>query len=395
MKIKLISPRWEKLPFQTPFNLAPLGLTTVAALFPSDWEVSLVDENVQDLSLDDTPDLVGISLLLTAQAVRGYEIADAYRSRGIPVMLGGIHAGLCPDEAAEHADAVVACEVECVWEDLAADIRAGTLKKIYRPGSFPDLGGIPPARRDLLAREKYAVRGIQMFDLVQATRGCTYSCYPCCVPKLRGTDHRVRPVGEVVDEIRAIPNDKVFIVDNCLMQNVPYQHELFRALKELKISFVAHPISDDEETLKLAREAGAWYIYQAIDRISDTIRERIQRFHDFDIAVEGTILLGRDSHDRDFFKRMVDFLFEMDVEIAEFTVLTPFPNLGLFRKLEREGRILHTDWSRYNTANAVFRPKQMSPEELEEGYRWSWETFYRENSQQARMASLYIRRQTA
>ncbi|MHC4777038.1 MAG: B12-binding domain-containing radical SAM protein, partial [Planctomycetota bacterium] len=251
-------------------------------------------------------------------------------------------------------------------------------------------GKIPPARRDILNKPKYEFRGVKMFDLVQATRGCEYNCYPCCVPKLRGTANRTRPVAEVIEELRGIDNDRIFFIDNCLRQNESYQREFFTALKDLNLAWVAHPISEEEEILKLAKESGAWYIYQAIDRINDTIRDRIVRFHDHGIGVEGTILLGRDSHDKDFFKRMVDFLLEMKVELAEFTILTPFPNLGLFKKLETEGRILHTDWSKYNTAKAVYKPALMSPEELEEGYRWSWETFYNEDTQMARMAQLHI-----
>jgi radical SAM superfamily enzyme YgiQ (UPF0313 family) len=391
MKVKLIFPRWEKLPFQTPFHLAPLGLPTLAGHFPPEWDVELVDENVDPLDLDDTPDWVGVSLLLTAQARRGYEIADAYRARGVPVVLGGIHTALMPELAEEHADAVVDGEVEGVWEELRADLERGTLKKRYTPEAYPSLENVPGARRDLLNRARYEVRGVKMFDLVQATRGCTYNCYPCCVPKLRGTAHRVRPVAEVIDEVGRIDNDRVFFVDNCLRQNDTYQREFFTALKDLNLAWVAHPISEEDDILRLAREAGAWYIYQAIDRISDTIRDRIRRFHDHGIGVEGTILLGRDSHDRDFFKRMVDFLLELEVELVEFTILTPFPNLGLFRQLERDGRILHRDWDKYNTANAVFQPALMSPEELEEGYRWSWETFYREEPQRARMARMHLR----
>lgn len=391
MKIKLISPKWEKLPFQTPFNLAPLGLTTLAGLFPEEWEVTLQDENVEELDLSDSPDLVCVSTLLTAQAPRGYLIADAYRSRGVKVLIGGIHASLMPEEAKEHADAVIACEAEKVWNRLEKDIVAGTLKGIYRARSFPGLHAVRHARRDLLKRNLYEFKGIQMFDLVEATRGCTYACYPCCVPKLRGTNQRFRPVSDVIEEIRSIPNDKIFIVDNCLRQSREHQIEFFTALKDLHKVWVAHPISDDDDILKLAKESGAWYIYQAIDRISDTIRDRIRKFHDFGIGVEGTILLGRDNHDTSFFKRMVDFLLEMEVEIAEFTILTPFPNVGLFKRLQKSGRIIHTDWAKYNTANAVFRPKLMTPEQLEEGYRWSWETFYGENPQKARMAALHIR----
>lgn len=391
MKVKLVFPRWEKLPYQTPFCLAPLGLTTFAAHLPEDWDLTLTDENVEPLDLDDSPDLVCVSMLLTAQATRGYEIGDAYRSRGIPVLMGGVHAGLLPEEAGLHADAVVACEVEAVADELVRDIQEGTLRPRYDAEAYPSLDAVPPARRDLLRSEHYQVKGIKMFDLVQATRGCIYGCYPCCVAKLRGKEHRVRPVGQVVEEIAALDNDRIFLVDNCLKQNKPYQRELFAALEPLRLTWVAHPISDDDDILALARKAGAWYIYQAIDRVHDTIRERVKRFHDAGLGVEGTILLGRDNHDRDFFRRMMDFLFEIEVEIAEFTVLTPFPSLPLYRSLQKQGRILHNDWSRYNTANAVFQPKLLSPEELEEGYAWSWETFYKEHSQEARMASLHLR----
>lgn len=391
MRLTLVSPSWRKLQHQTPFQLPPLGVATVAALCPGDIEIHIVDDNVQTVDFDEPTDLIGISVMLAAQSFRAYEIADGFRARGVPVVLGGLHCSLMPDEAGDHADAVVVGEAEGVLDQVLADARAGALKPRYEAPWCPDLTGQPPARRDLYDRSCYTYRGVTLADLLQASRGCRYNCYPCCVPTLRGQAFRPRPVAEVVSEIQALDNDKFFLVDNTPFQAPEYYRELLQAIIPLGKSWISHPISDDDETLRLAAESGCWYIYQAIDHPSKVIRERVRRYHDHGIGVEGTILLGLDKHGPDIFERLVEFLLDIELDIAEFTVMTPFPGSPLFEQMEREGRVLSRDWARYDAQEVVFQPKQMTPDQLQRGFHRCWDAFHAEANQPVRMAKL-IRR---
>jgi len=158
----------------------------------------------------------------------------------------------------------------------------------------------------------------------------------------------------------------------------------------LKKKWISHPIKDDPEILDLAAEAGCWYVYQAIFDTSDTIRNRVKRLQERGIGVEGTILLGLDEHDEDGIKRLVDFLLEIELDLAEFTVLTPFPHTRARNDLEQSGRILHNDWKRYTAGEVVYQPALMSPEKLEELHQYAWDTFYGNAGKELKMAKLYL-----
>jgi len=164
--------------------------------------------------------------------------------------------------------------------------------------------------------------------------------------------------------------------------------DLFKALAPLKRSLISHPIEDDDEVLQAAADAGVWWVYQAIFDTSDHIRNRVKRLKDHGIAVEGTILLGLDDHSEDQIKQLIDFLLEIELDLAEFTVLTPFPHSQTYAKLEAEGRILHKNWRHYTADEVVFKPAQMTPVRLLELYHYAWETFYKEEPQQLKMARL-------
>ena len=163
----------------------------------------------------------------------------------------------------------------------------------------------------------------------------------------------------------------------------------FTALKPLKKKWVSHPILDDEEIIKMAADAGCWYVYQAIFDTSDVIRNRIQRLKDHGISVEGTILLGTDNQDEDYIKRLVDFLIEIELDMAEFTILTPFPHSPIREEFEKEGRILSNNWLHYTADKVVFQPKHMTPEKLQELFYYAWDTFYGEGGYQLKMGELF------
>ena len=392
MKIQLIFAAWPKLEKQTEFHLPPHGAVVFAAALPPDVEVAFIDENVQELKFDTDADLICMSVLLTCQLPRAFEIADQYRAMGKPVMFGGISTMLHSEEVMEHADCVFLGEAEGRMEQVLSDFRNGRLQKVYNyMNNFPDINSVGTARRDILDRKCYNYRGIQMLDLVHASRGCKYNCFPCCNGFLGGRKFRPRPVKKVIEEMEAIPNNRLFVVDNSLAHDKEWLIELFTAMKPLKKKWVSHPLLDDEEVVKLAAEAGCWYVYQAVIDSSKTIRNRIKRLHDHGIGVEGTILLGTDDHDEAYIRNLVEFLVEQKLDMAEFTILTPFPQSPIRKKFEEQGRIFSNRWEDYTCGKAVFQPKQMTPEKLEELYNWAWDTFYEDGGYQTKMGELFFK----
>ncbi len=392
MKIKLIYPVWPKLDRQTDFRLPPHGPVCFAATVPEDVELVFTDEHVEPIDFDEKADLVAISCMLTCQIQRGWEIADIFRARGIPVIFGGIGTMLHAEETMAHADSVFLGEAEGRFGQVLADLKNGTLKKVYNFREvLPDMGLIGPARRDILKRELYNYRGVQMVDLVHASRGCRFNCFPCCTAFLGGTVFRPRPIGDVVAEVASIGNNRLFFVDNSMCQDDHWEKELFRALIPLRKKWVCHPIKDDDEILDLAAQAGCWYVYQAIVDTSDHIRNRVRRLQERGIGVEGTIILGTDDQDEDYIKRLVDFLLEINLDLAEFTILTPFPHTPIRESMVGEGRILTNDWRRYTGGEVVFQPARMTPSRLQELYHYAWDRFYGDSSQNLKMAKLFMK----
>jgi radical SAM superfamily enzyme YgiQ (UPF0313 family) len=389
MKLKLIYPKWQKLPGQTVFNLPPHGPVVFAAALPPEVAVSFTDENVEELDWNEDCDLVAISMMLSTQARRGWAIADEFRLRGKQVIFGGIATMLHAEETMEHADSVFLGEAETRMEQVIADWRGGRLQKVYNFMPLPPpIETVGPARRDLYRRELYNHKGVQMVDLFHASRGCRFSCYPCAVSYLGGRSFRPRPLDRVIEELAAIDNNRLFIVDNSLAQDKEWEKELFREMIPLKKKWISHTIEDDPEVLDLAARAGAWYVYQAVYDTSDYIKERIRRYHDHGIGVEGTILLGLDNQTEDDIKRLIDFLLEIRLDLAEFTVMTPFPHTKAWDDLARQGRIFDRDWNHYNAGQVVFKPKHMSAERLQELYDYAWKSFYQDETQEEKMFHL-------
>lgn len=392
MKFLLIYPKWRKLSGQTEFHLPPHGPVVFAATIPEYVQVTFVDENVQTVDFEADVDFVGISMMLTSQVKRGWEIADRFRARGIKVMFGGISTQLHAEETQLHADAVFLGEAEGRSAQVFEDFKNNRLQKVYNYlRDFPPIDSVGTARRSILDRQLYNYKGVQMVDLVHASRGCRFNCYPCAVSYLGGRQFRPRPYDKVIAEMASLDNDRMFVVDNSLAQNKDWELGLFKEMIPLKKKWCCHPIEDDDQVLDLAAQAGAWYVYQAVFDTSDFIRDRIKRYHDHGIGVEGTILLGLDEHDEDYIKRLVDFLLEVGLDLAEFTVLTPFPHTKTYDDLLKEGRIFDRDWNNYTADTVVFQPKQMSPQKLQELYAYAWDTFYKDETQSQKMYKLFQR----
>lgn len=392
MKFKLIYPKWEKLEGQTTFNLPPHGPVVMAAALPSYVDVSFTDENVQTVDFDEECDFVGISMMLSTQVNRGWQIAEEFRARGKKVIFGGISTMLHAKETMEHADSVFLGEVEGYIDQVFEDFRNNKLQKVYNyMNKLPDINLVGTARRDILERNLYNHKGVQMVDLFHASRGCRFSCYPCAVAYLGSRKFRPRPIEKSIAELEAIDNNRIFIVDNSLAQDTKWEMDLFREMIPLKKKFISHTIEDDPKVLDLAAQAGAWYVYQAVFDTSDYIKERIKRYHDYGIGVEGTILLGLDNQTEDDMKRLIDFLLEIDLDLAEFTVLAPFPHTKAYNDLMKEGRIFDHNWDHYNAGRVVYQPKHVTPERLYELYQYAWDSFYKDETQEQKMANLFTK----
>jgi radical SAM superfamily enzyme YgiQ (UPF0313 family) len=367
--------------------LPPLGLATVAALTPPDVEVSLTDENVADIDFQNETDLVGITTL-TITAQRAYEIADTFRAKGVTVVLGGVHASFLPEEASQHADAVVVGEAEGVWPGVIEDFKANKLKKLYQQCERPGLADLPLPRRDLFAKGAYWVK-----HTISTTRGCPYSCAFCTVTSFFGHTYRCRPLEEVLKEVETFKGGKLVVfVDDNIVGNPKFAKELFRALIPYKIKWVGQAsvtVARDDELLKLAAASGCISLFIGFESISpanlaaigkkintvDDYPEVIRQIHSHGIAIHGFFVFGFDADDKDVFARTVSFARKARLESAQFDFLTPYPGTAFCEYLDKAGRIATKDWSRYGNG-PVYEPKLMSSEALQEGHDRAWKEFY-------------------
>ncbi|MDI9390717.1 MAG: radical SAM protein [Synergistota bacterium] len=394
MRILLISPGkdvYYAKRLGRAFKLPPLGLSTIAALVKPGIEVSILDEHVEPLNYDDTADLVGISVM-TAVAPRAYEIAERFMARGAKVVLGGPHPSALPEEAIQHCDAVVIGEAEGSWQRLIDDFERGHLEKFYFNENRPDLANLPEPRRDLYKKKAYFVE-----STIQTSRGCPYGCSFCSVSNVFGKAYRHRPVEDVVRSIEHMGKRLVGFMDDNVAGNRRYSKELFKALAPLKIKWAGQAsvnMTEDQELLELAEKSGCVGLFMGFETVSkesmgeigkshnkiEEFKANVRRLHDHGIVVLGAFIFGFDSDDRDVFKRTVDFVYGAKIDLAQFSILTPLPGTKFYEKLSSENRIIDTDWSKYDMGHVVFKPAQMSPEELDEGATWAWKEFYSRGS---------------
>ncbi len=384
----MIFPAFEGTPLAYRAFIPPLGLLTLAAVTPPGFTVRFVDERTDPVPFDAAVDLVAVSAM-TPQASRAYEIADRFRARNVPVILGGAHPSLVPEEALLHADAVVVGESEEIWAEVLADLLAGASKGIYVCRRKPDLSGLPFPRHDLLNADKYLpIRSIQV------TRGCPLNCEFCTVPKNFGREYRIRPIDEALAEIERLGKHLYFVDDNLLIKRRSFIG-LFRRMAGMGKGWTGMAplsIASDKEYVGLLSRSGCWSMYVDVgpwlsvglkgdvsslkEQVSRSIGH-IKTLQDSGIKVMGSFVFGFDHDDESIFERTLEFLLKSAMVEAEFLILTPYPNTPLADKLEAQRRIISRDWAKYNTTHAVFRPAKMSPERLEEGVNYLWREFYR------------------
>jgi radical SAM superfamily enzyme YgiQ (UPF0313 family) len=389
MKLLIVAPKWpeDSLWGQIYFRFPYLALTTLAALTGEEWKISIIDENVDAIDFSDLPDLVAISIM-TPLAKRGYEIADAFRGKGVSVVLGGIHPTMMKDEAKTHADSVVMGEAEETWPLVLSDFKRGNLQPFYESTNFCSLDKLAVPKRNLLNRKGYFFT-----NTVQTTRGCPFDCVFCSVTSFYGRTYRVRPVEDVISEIGHVEKGFLFFVDDNIAGKTSYAKELFRALIPLKIKWFSQAslsVVKDRELLNLAQKSGCKGLFigfeslsqenlramgKSTNRVSE-YKDAIRMLHDHGIGIQGSFIFGMDHDDSSVFSDVIRFIEKTHLEAVLFSVLTPFPGTRIYETLQRENRIIDTDWEKYDMNHVVFRPKKMTPEELQEGFNWAYRRLY-------------------
>jgi radical SAM superfamily enzyme YgiQ (UPF0313 family) len=367
----------------------PLNICILAASTPEDVEVALTDENNDVVDFEEKADLVAITSM-TCTAPRMYEIADSFRNRGIYVVLGGTHVTALPDEALQHADAIVLGEAEELWPKLIEDFKNKRLQKVYRNSCRPDLKHLPLPRRSLLKPKGYYYK-----NTVQTSRGCPYNCSFCTVTNFFGGSYRFRPIEDVVKEIDSLDGSNVIgFTDDNIMATPARAKKLFQEITPLKIIWGGQAsinLAESDALLEAASMSGCKALFIGFESIStkalseankpinkpEKYLKAIEKIHSYGISILGSFVFGFDSDEQDVFKNTVNFAKEAKLELAQFSILTPFPGTAFYNKLEAEGRILHRDWSKYYQGEACFQPANMSPEELKRNQKWAWNNFYK------------------
>lgn len=406
MKIRLIYPRFERFLSAYPdlsaiptigglwkYRMPPaLGTQILAAMMPADVEWGITDANTTEVDYDEPVDCVGISFF-TPQAESAYAIGDAFRARGVPVLMGGMHPSIVPDDAAPHCDSICLGEAEGLWPEIVLDLRRGALKERYGPGMASAAQWVRP------------IRGL--FDdpgggydwkpsLVQVARGCPRPCPHCNLPILQGDALRFRPIDDIVDEARGLQGRDLYLTEDVIMFRASsierYTTELFHRLGELDVRlfitsslvFNARPRFLDAlarghtraNYVTLGFDPISRGVYEGDERLADAARRQIDAMQERGIRFHAAFGVGFDDDDPGVFERIVEFCRRAGILTAEFFIATPFPGTPLWHRLSREGRIHHRRWGEYNGAHVVFTPKQMTEEQLRQGFLQMWIAHY-------------------
>ncbi len=384
-----------KSPFFRPVKYAlfpPLGLATLAGYLDAGSQVDLQDEHVETLNLDDEPDVVVLQVYITS-AYRAYRIADHYRAKGAFVCLGGPHVTSLPDEAAAHADAVFLGPGEDTWPRFLEDFRNGRPLSRYRSINRT-LDGVPAVRRDLIKRHLYLVP-----NSVVVSRGCPHACDFCYKDTFfsGGSSFYTKHVDSALEEIERLPGKHLYFLDDHLFGSPSFASDLFEGMKGLGRVWQAAATVDSvlkPGVLEKASAAGLRSLFVGFETLNPAnLREHnkyhnlesdydtaIKRMHQLGVMVNASFVFGMDSDDADVFTRTVEWAVSRGVETATFHVLTPYPGTALYAQMASEKRLLHSDWSKYDTRHAVYEPISMSPEVLERGYWQAYVDFYRWSS---------------
>lgn len=391
MKILFLSPGWPKgrLWGELGFKFPTLSLASLAAVTPQDWDVSFHDDAVRATNFDTDADLIALTAM-TAQATRAYQLADAFRSRGKTVVMGGFHASNLPDEALQHVDSVVVGEGELVWPRLLADFQAGQLQRLYRAGGLIDTALIPQARREI-----FKGSGHLFTNTIQTTRGCPFDCEFCSVTAFYGRKYRKRPAEQVLAELQELrkANSFVFFVDDNIVADRHYSLPLFEGMKGMGLKWLSHaPIdfAEDQELLKAAGESGCVGMFVGFESLNQdslaamgkvtnkaaSYKAYAQQFRDNGIGILGSFVMGCDGDTPAVFEQTLRFCEDARLEAAIFPILTPYPGTKVRQRLEAEGRIISNNWQDYDMEHVTFQPRGMTVQQLQDGYDQACRSFY-------------------
>lgn len=393
MKIKMILPALmeAKSPYWRPIKYSlfpPLGLATLAAYCSPGDEVELQDEHVEQLYLDDNPELVIIQVYIT-NAFRAYAIADHYRKRGIYVCLGGLHVTSLPQEALLHADSIFIGPGEDIFPEFLKDFRNKTARPVYQ-NSKRTIADIPPVRRDLIKRQLYLVP-----NSIVVSRGCPHHCDFCYKDAFfeGGKSFYTQRVDAALSEIDRLPGRHLYFLDDHLLGNQKFSEALFEGMKGMNRVFQGASTIDAilrGNLIEKAAEAGLRSIFIGFETLSDAnlsqsnkrqnlgrnYEEAIRRLHSLGIMINGSFVFGLDDDDKDVFKKTVDWGVKNALTTSTYHILTPYPGTRLYQSMKEQGRLLHNDWNRYDTRQVVYKTAGLSAAQLKEGYDWAYRSFY-------------------
>lgn len=380
-----------KSPFFRPIKYSlfpPLGLATLAAYLSEDDDITIVDEHVEELNLDDTPDLVVIQVYITS-AFRSYRIADHYRAKGCYVVMGGLHVTSLPDEAAEHADTIMLGPAGDAWPQFIADFRARRPQKRY-VSTVRTLEGKPSIRRDLIKRERYLCP-----NSIVVSRGCPHTCDFCYKEAFYkgGRSFYTQMVDDALAEIEKLPGRHVYFLDDHLLGNERFANALFDGMvgmgKVFQAASTVQAILRPGLIEKAARagmrscfvgfetlDAGNLSEHDKYQNLNRDYNAAIKRVHDNGIMVNGSFVFGMDNDDSSVFSRTVEWAVSQSIETATFHIMTPYPSTELHNRMTREGRMVHRNWDLYDTRHVVYKPTRLTPQELEQGYWRAYKEFY-------------------
>ena len=394
MKVKFILPALTeaKSPFWRPIKYSlfpPLGLATLAAFLDPDDEAEIVDDHVETLRTDDTPDLVVIQVYIT-NAYRAYALADHYRAKGCFVALGGLHVTSLPDEAAPHADTIFLGPGEQTFPQFLADRRAGTVAKRYISTGGRSIEGLPPIRRDLIRRERYLVP-----NSIVVTRGCPHHCDFCYKDAFfeGGRGFYTQRIDEALAEIDRLPGRHLYFLDDHLLGNRVFAEGLFAGMRGMGRLFQGAATVDSVlrgDLIERAAEAGLRSLFVGFETFNEAnlrscnkkqnlardYEAVARRLSGLGIMINGSFVFGMDEDDEDVFDRTVDWAVGNGITTATFHIQTPYPGTRLHASMERQGRITSRDWDLYDTRHVVYRPARLSPEALKAGYDHAYRRFY-------------------
>lgn len=391
MIIKLISPKMTLRPMDSEFKrlMAPsIALLVLAALTPEDIVVYIEDENVNDINYDDSPDLVGITVNIDT-TYKAFDISKKYRDKGIPVILGGIYPSVEPEECLKNADSICIGEAEELWNEIINDVKNNTLKKMYYNDQPTNPENIPIPLRKAVKESNYLYTNV-----ISTSRGCPFKCdfcYNSC--DFTHKNYRNRSIESIIKEIKGLKNNHIMFIDDNFIGNIEWTREFLHKIKPLKLKWnaaVSTNLYKYTELIDLMKETGCKSLFIGFETINKTSLNNankhqnnveqykilIDELHSRNIMINASIVVGFDEDNTDVFKNTINWLIDNKIETMTAHILTPYPGTGIYKKLNEQERIFDNNLEHYNTSHVVFKPKNMTPDELYKGYLWMYEEFY-------------------